>query len=343
MSETTQLQERLTAYHDEQLSADDAAVVERMLADEPDAEAFVRDARSVDALLGAATDAATGEQFDLSELKRQVMDRTVAVESPSPMAALAGRRPFLRGLILGSIATAALVLIAVTAFLAGRMRRSPGPDEQAGVMIPHEPSRQQAEAERVEIPKPVTPSPPPIPIPQEDRSPSPPRLAMIDPPAMITPPFVTPEAVMQPDPPVPSPVRLVFAPPPSPPPPPPPSPPPPSPLVNVAALETLRTLRSSQTLLTRMAAADPLELAAWRQLVEQMNGVRLLAELRKAKGRTKAGSSLRRCLVTLEVILLRARHARRLEARVAVQDAIRETEMFEQVRRMQSPAVGEPS
>jgi len=40
--------------------------------------------------------------------------------------------------------------------------------------------------------------------------------------------------------------------------------------------------------------------------------------------------------VTLEVILLRARHARRLEARVAVQEAIRETEMLEQVRQLQA-------
>ncbi len=327
MSGTTK-QERLTAYHDEQLSADEAAAVERTLADEPDAEAFVRDARGVDTLLCAATDAATQEQFDLPELKRRVMDRTVAAESSSLMAALAGCRPFLRGLILGSIAAAALVLIAVTAFLAGRARRSSGPDEQAGVMIPHEPSRQLAKADSVEIPQPVIPSPPPVPIPLDERPPSPPKPATIEPPAMITPPFVTPKAVMQPDLPIPPPVRLVLDPP---------------PLVDVAALETLRTLRSSQTLLTRMAAADPLELAAWRRLVEQMNGTRLLAELREAKSRTKADSPLRRCLVTLEVILLRARHARRLEARVAVQDAIRETEMLEQVRQLQTPAAGESS
>ena len=78
-------------------------------------------------------------------------------------------------------------------------------------------------------------------------------------------------------------------------------------------------------------------------VAEDAEPLHLLAERREAKSRTKADSPLRRCLVTLEVILLRARHARRLEARVAVQDAIRETEMLEQVRQLQTHAAGESS
>jgi hypothetical protein len=120
--------------------------------------------------------------------------------------------------------------------------------------------------------------------------------------------------------------------------------PPAPPVADLETLETLRALRTSRNVLEHFVEADPLEMAAWQGLVEQMDDVRLLAELREARGRAAEGSAIKQCLATLEVILLRARHAARPASRVAVQEAIRDSDVLERVGQLQTPAAaGEPS